>query len=365
MKSRLTIYSVFEVFADPKVVLEYDSAQWQSLIRILRGADLLATFYYLLQRNSLVESTPAYALKHIESAKVYADRQAHQVRNEANSLSIVLAKANITPVFLKGAAYVLRKDINHFGRVMSDIDILVKKSELNAVEEILQKNDWVESSIDDYDQQYYRKWAHELPPYRHVYRGTSLDIHFTLLPPVSGIEIDEDALFSDIQTADDGQRVLSPNLLVLHCIIHLFFNEDFSKSFRDILDIHLLLGQLEGSEGLDGIIKLSDTMGFYDELYYALSVRDLIFHTSNVKDYRLTSRKLPLVTSFFVKKILYRATMPSHDLIFNRWNNFARFIMYIRGHLLKMPVSILVPHILVKARRALVTSVMGAHHYEK
>jgi hypothetical protein len=365
MKNTLTIYSVFDVFADPKQVENYDSSQWQSLIRILRGADLLATMYYLLERNSLLQVIPSYALKHLESAKLYADRQAHQVRNESLALDLVLAKADIQPVFLKGAAYVLRKDTNHYGRVMSDIDILVKKSQLNAVEEILQKNDWAESKLDDYDQQYYRKWAHELPPYKHIYRGTSLDIHFTLLPPVSGIDIDEESLFSDIQETEDGRRVLPSDLLVLHCIIHLFFNEDFSKSFRDVLDIHLLVEQLEASEGLEGIIKLSESMGFYTELYYALSVRDLVFHTNSVDSYQLAAPKIKLITNFFVKKVLYRAIMPSHDLIFNRWNNFARFIMYIRGHLLKMPVKILIPHMIVKVRRALVSSVMGAHHYEK
>ncbi|MFQ3248268.1 MAG: hypothetical protein ACI9O6_000070 [Glaciecola sp.] len=365
MKNAISIYTVFEVFSEPKQVKEFDSSHWQSFIRILRGADLLATFYYLLERNSLLESIPPFALKHIESAKIYADRQAHQVRNESQALNLVLAKADIQPVFLKGAAYVLREDINHFGRVMSDIDILVKKSQLNAVEAVLQKNDWAESKLDDYDQQYYRKWAHELPPYKHVYRGTSLDIHFTLLPPVSGIDIDEESLFSNVQVTKDGSWALPPNLLVLHCIIHLFFNEDFSKSFRDVLDIHLLIEQLEASEGLDGIIKLSESMGFYKELYYALSVRDLVFHTNSVQQYQLKSPKLSFITEFFVKKILYRAIMPSHDIVFNSWNNFARFIMYIRGHLLKMPITILIPHMLVKVRRALVTSVMGAHHYEK
>jgi hypothetical protein len=365
MKNTINIYTVFDVLSEPKRVVEFDLSQWQSLIRILRGADLLATFYYLLQRNSLLGSIPPYALKHIESAKIYADRQAHQVRNESKALSLLLAKSDIQPVFLKGAAYVLRQDINHYGRVMSDIDILVKKSQLNAVEDVLQKNDWAESKLDDYDQQYYRKWAHELPPYKHIYRGTSLDIHFTLLPPITGIDIDEVELFANIQETENGKLVLPPNLLVLHCIIHLFFNEDFSKSLRDVLDIHMLVAQLEATEGLDGIIALSKSMGFYNELYYALSVRDLVFQTESIKIYQLAMPKNHALTNFFVKKILYRAIMPHHDLVFNRWNNVARFIMYIRGHLLKMPVKILIPHMFVKVRRAIVTSVMGAHHYEK
>jgi hypothetical protein len=365
MKNSLNVFTVFDAFATPKLVNNYSSEQWEGLVRILRGADLLASFFYLLQRSDLIKQVPLFALKHLESARVYADRQAHQVRHEAETLDTLMSTSNVKPIFLKGAAYVLRDNINHFGRVMSDIDILVKSEELETVEALLKKNSWATNVLDDYDQQYYRNWAHELPPYRHVYRGTTLDVHFTLLPPISGIEIDKCILFSEVQAVAGNKLVLSPNLLVLHCIIHLFFNEDFSKSFRDILDIHLLVEQLEASEGLEKIRMLAVQMGFYKELYYALSIRDEIFHTNCLQDNKFHCPSIPLITRFFIQYVVYRSVMPSHDLIFSYWNNFARFIMYIRGHFLKMPLRILIPHMLVKTKRLIVTSVMGAHHYEK
>jgi hypothetical protein len=357
------IYTIFKVFADPYLVKQYTLTQWQDIIRVLRGADLLASFYYLLYRSSLLDSVPQFALQHLQSAKIYADRQAHQVQIESELLDKLLSKVDIKPVFLKGAAYVLRGDVNHQGRIMSDIDILVKKSQLQTVEDTLQTNDWAEKELEDYDQQYYRKWAHELPPYRHVSRGTVLDIHFTLLPPITGKTIAEDDLFSEVKKTEKDVLVLDQKLVVLHCIIHLFFNEDFTKSFRDVLDIHLLINELENNHGIEDLIALSEKLGFTRELYYAFSLRDLIFKTDCIKSYNIFRPNF--FTNIFIRHILYRAVMPHHNLIFNRWNNAARIIMYLRGHLLKMPLRVLIPHLCVKTKRLIVTSVMGTHHYEK
>lgn len=365
MNRVIHVRTLFDVFANPELVTSYSDTQWQALIRVLRGGDMLAAFYYLLARSSLIEFVPKFALKHLESAKTYADRQAHQVRSEAKELKAVLGNVWIEPIFLKGAAYVLRGDTNHFGRVMSDIDILVRHNELNKTEEILQKHDWAEKQLDPYDADYYRKWAHELPPYRHVYRGTALDIHFTLLPPICGLEVAEQELFSGKQLVENDCYVLNPELIILHCIVHLFYNEDFEKSFRDIYDIHLLVTQLEAAQSLKSLISLGEKLGFKRELHYALCIRDMIFATQSLDESDRVKFSTSILSQFFIKKILYRALMPSHDLLPNRWNSFARFIMYIRGHLLKMPPKVLIPHMAVKMKKRMVTSVMGAHHYEK
>ncbi|MEP2652289.1 MAG: nucleotidyltransferase family protein [Paraglaciecola sp.] len=365
MPSEITIYSVYEVFTRPSLVKYFNNTQWQSFIRVVRGADLLASFYYLLERSNLIQYVPNFWLKHLTSAKTYADRQAHQVVNECKLLESVLSQIRVKPIFLKGAAYVLRQDTNHYGRVMSDIDILVNKSELQMVEECLKRNDWVEKELDIYDQQYYRKWAHELPPFIHKFKGTTLDIHFTLIPPITGIVLEEKALFENAQLTSSNLYVLHHNLLVLHCMIHLFYNEDFSKSFRDILDIHVLVEELDTQSGLEELSCLAKTMGFYREFFYAISVKDKIFNTNKVSMYNLKPPSFTYSNRYFVNNILYRGMMPSHELIFNRWNSFAQFILFIRGHILKMPLKVLIPHLFTKAKRRLITSIMGAHHYEK
>lgn len=367
MTRSINIHSVFDVFCDPLVIGHYSEQQWQDMIRVLRGGDLLGAFYYLLDESSLISSVPDFFLKHIESAKIYADRQSHQIQSEAKDLDHLLKSLAIRPIFLKGAAYVLNSDRNHLGRIMSDIDILVPKTELEKVEKLLQKNDWVVKQLDDYDDQYYRKWAHEIPPYTHLFRGTTLDVHHTLLPPISGHLISEDILFNFVQSTSTNALVLKDELKVLHSIIHLFFNEDFEKSFRDLLDIHLLLNELESRCSLDKFYSLAVSLRFQKEIYYVIKLRELIFRRVFTEEEEQLINAWPFVrrANVFIHLILYWSFIPSHDLISSRWIHFAKFIMYLRGHLLKMPLRILVPHFIVKTKRALVMSIYGAHHYEK
>ena len=50
------------------------------------------------------------------------------------------------------------------------------------VAEALQRRGWSMKALDEYDEQYYRQWAHELPPMTHAERETEVDIHHSILP---------------------------------------------------------------------------------------------------------------------------------------------------------------------------------------
>lgn len=369
MNGQINCYSVFDVFSMPTIVRSYNELQWQNIIRVLRSEDLLGSFYYLLAHSQLIDFVPQFALKHLVSAKLYADRQSHQIKNEAHDLHRLLKKISVEPIFLKGAAYVLSEDNNYLGRVMSDIDILVKKEELEHVEAVLRENDWTIKQLDNYDEQYYRKWAHEIPPYTHIYRGTTLDVHHTLLPPITGHIISKAILFNQINQTTNSEFVLSDELKALHSIIHLFFNEDFERSFRNLLDIHSLLNELENRQSLEKFYLLSIELGFSKEIYYTIKLRKFIFNrvpsTHEMQIMNDLTFINAITSDLFTRLVLYRSFMPSHDLVNRPSIRFAKFLMYLRGHLLKMPLRILIPHFIIKMRRAIVMSVYGAHHYEK
>ncbi len=44
--------------------------------------------------------------------------------------------------------------------------------------------EWIKS--DPYDDLYYRRWMHELPPLVHSERGQLVDVHHTILPLTAG-----------------------------------------------------------------------------------------------------------------------------------------------------------------------------------
>lgn len=75
---------------------------------------------------------------------------------------------------------------------------------------------------DPYDDDYYRRWIHELPPLIHKTRDRMIDVHHTILPPTARITPDADALIADSIALENGLRILSPADMICHAVIHLF-----------------------------------------------------------------------------------------------------------------------------------------------
>ena len=174
-------------------------------------------------------------------------RRARRALWEADCIRRALAGIDTPIVLLKGAAYLVAGLPPARGRIFSDVDILVEHSKLKVVESALFAAGWISEERDAYNDRYYREWMHELPPMRHVQRGTSIDVHHTITPPTSRFKVEGGQLLSRIQAipGHPGLYTLSPVDMVLHSMTHLFFNEEFSAD-----SLHRrrpLLGPIAGS----------------------------------------------------------------------------------------------------------------------
>ena len=102
-----------------------------------------------------------------------------------------------TPVILlKGASYVHSELPPADGRTFSDIDILVSRDQIAQAEAALMLGGWATGSLNAYDQRYYRHWAHEIPPMTHLQRGTTIDLHHSLVMPTCRIKVDSSTMVS-------------------------------------------------------------------------------------------------------------------------------------------------------------------------
>ena len=232
---------LFQLFQQPQLAVTLSADAWVHLIRLLRQQQQLARYAYLFRQAGVFTHLPQYARHHLRNAEIIADKQYRQVSAEAAELTQLLAPLQVKPVFLKGAAYALQQGLPAgIGRTFSDLDILVPKEQITAVEQRLSVFGFLPEPVSAYDQHYYRKWTHEIPPLRHHSRGTILDIHHNLIPPISGRAPDIRRFWQQLNLTVDGYQVLSLPAMTLHSLIHLFFNEDFKKGFRDLTDLHLL-----------------------------------------------------------------------------------------------------------------------------
>jgi len=361
------IYSDIENLVFHNEIPTIELKQWENIIHVLREVNLLAACYFRLKKEDKLTLLPSFALKHMKSAAVYSSRQSEQVLFECKLLQKILDAENISSVFLKGASYTLRKSKNSAGRVYSDIDLLVAKNEISKAEQALAKHAWCTKKVSEYDNNYYREWSHEIPPMFNIHRGTVLDLHHNILLPISGREVNVELLTENCQVIDDKYTVLSHAATILHSIVHLIINEDVSNGYRDILDITTLIKENDSPEFWQEITSLSSKLGFNNELYLALSLSQKYASLTIPDNVWLSfeEQKDNSKLNFLLNYVYYFALQPHSPAIQTLRHKVAISIAYILGHLQKMPLKILIPHLLTKSFFSLRDQIFGKHHFDK
>ena len=335
--------------------------EWELLIRIAREASVLPRVAYAL--DTVMESVPEYAQTHLISAKYHAKLLAQQVQFEAREFKRILpVELQAEIIYLKGAAYTLSGCTAGRGRVFSDIDMLVSKTNLREVEARLSVYAWFTQPTDDYDDMYYRQWAHEIPPLKHSGRGTILDVHHNLVPLISGKAPDINDFTAGARTLSCGARVLSPGAMILHSAVHLFYQEEYHHGFRDLSDLHLLFSEFGCEQAFwDELFILAQKTGFGLELALALRYVNMLFDT-DIPQAELHKSQLWLPAKIKLKIfdwIYSRVLQPHHTLCNVSGLGLANTMALVRGHWIKMPVHILLMHTAAKGYRNMLKWVAG------
>jgi len=339
------------VFRNPAKVCELDSVAWDLLIRQARHGNLLGRLYVLLDETRNLANIPAQPFNHLLSGATMAERQHLSIKHEIGLLHQTFCDQGLPLILLKGAAYVAAGLAAAGGRVFADIDILVPQIHLAEAESILIQTGWVSTATDAYDQRYYRQWMHELPAMQHMFRGASLDVHHTILPPTSRIKPDARLLVeSSIEVPGlQGVRILCPCDMVLHSATHLFHEGEPDNLLRDLTDLDLLLREFSTVDGefWGQLIAQAELLGLEIPLFLALRYTNLILDTpvpGAVLDATRAREKAGLKQAI-LDAIYGRVLRPQHDSVGDRFSPIARRLLYIRAHWLRMPPLLLAYHL--------------------
>jgi hypothetical protein len=329
-------------------------SEWDLLIRQGRKAGLLARLHWQWTQTDQIKQVPDAALAHLQSARIIADKQSMAVRWEVSQIRTTLASIDVPLTLLKGAAYCMSDLTAGHGRVFSDVDILVPKSQIARVEAALKMRGWVATQHDAYDQHYYRNWMHEIPPLVHLKRLTVIDVHHAILPETARMKPNPDLLFDAAQTipGETGLFTLGPADMVLHSASHLFCGE-FEHGLRDLSDIDLLLREFcTVAEFWDELVPRAQQLDLIRPLYYALHWATRLFATPipatvlNAID--AYAQPYPPVKQL-MNALLQRALVPDHASCHDPLSATARSLLYTRAHWLRMPPHLLAYHLAHKA----------------
>jgi hypothetical protein len=343
---------LIDVLRDISVIRSLDLPQWDLLIRQATAFSLLPKLALRIAAAHLESGIPHCVRPHLTAAATVAAKQRQSVLWEVRRLAKALAGVDAPIVLLKGAAYVIAELPPATGRLFGDIDILVPRNALNQVEAALMLAGWHSSESGEYEQRYYRTWMHELPPMRHIRRGTVVDVHHNLLPDTARTRTSAGPILASARTLANcpSFRVPSPADLIIHSACHLFHEGEWGHALRDLVD-------------LDELIRLfSATPGFWQELFAraaALNLQRPLCYAVSCCENWLGSPvpRVPDIGQFpisfgqspvtrILSWLFDMGIGSAHHSSSTPWTGIGTFALFVRAHYLRMPFSLLLPHLI-------------------
>nr|WP_255536450.1 nucleotidyltransferase family protein [Pacificimonas pallii] len=325
--------------------------QWNALIRVARAEMLMAT----LGERAAGTDVPDKARLLLDEARAAARRNHDAARFEVLRMADALRDSGIPVVLMKGSAYLMALLPPLPGRNIGDLDIMVPRESLADTERALKGAGWLSvKPRGTYDDAYYRQWMHELPPLAHEMRGGVIDLHHTILPLTARLTPRPERIFEhavrpaalapggETDALPDNIFVMSPPEMLLHSATHLAYDGDFQGGARNLWDIDRLVRHFAKAEG------------FWDELTIAAAAHDLT---------------VPLARALRLAEALYETPSPpsvrgrgdivdrlalrklrGHDEYGQGAAPGAQFLLFLRGHWLRMPPLMLARHLWTKWR---------------
>jgi hypothetical protein len=209
---------------------------------------------------------------------------------------------------------------------------------------------WQSTALDAYDQRYYRRWMHELPAMQHIFRGTALDVHHTILPPTARLKPDPRLLVeASVEIPGlPGVRTLALPDLILHSATHLFHEGEPDNLLRDLTDLDALLRHLGTTPGnWDALVARAQQLGLEGPLRLALRYTCRVLGTPVPAALDCLGAGGP--GQRLLDAIYSRVLRPQHPSTADALSPLARKSLYIRAHWLRMPPHLLAYHLAHKA----------------
>lgn len=318
---------------DPESVSGLSSGAWNELVAAARAEQLIGSLAYRLEGVAL----PAPVERIMVDARGYAKLARRQSLWEAERARAALEGLGVPLILLKGTAYVAADLKAGLGRSIGDLDILAARVALPRVEAALLAAGWEWVKPDPYDDQYYRRWMHELPPLIHRERDRMVDVHHTILPLTARQRPDAAALIASRVPLDGGLQMLSAEDMVLHCVAHLLADGDLAGGLRNLWDLHCLLEEFCFGPGFDVRLReRADLHGLRAHLERGLRLAGHLYGAG---------ARLTLSDRLYIRRLMAR----------NKWGQQTRPVtrlgFYVRSHWLRMPPLMLARHLWTKWRK--------------
>ncbi|MCP5382879.1 MAG: nucleotidyltransferase family protein [Kordiimonadaceae bacterium] len=341
---------LIRVLKNPELMTSLDASEWNALLSEARISNLAGRVAADAESLKIIDLLPAKVQNLFKSFTYNSLSSARMIRWEMNRVMRALKGSDEKVILLKGAAYLDKGLSCTRGRISVDLDILVPKKRIDWVEEKFIAAGWQHQLDNDYDQKFYREYAHELPPMVHPDRRISIDVHHSILPVTSRVSPDMSKLIKDAVKSKSGFYTFSDVDIILHSVVHQFQDGELRSSLRNLLEQHDMLNEFGKNAGFwEKLVPRAIELGLTRALYYALRYTQMIMGTE-IPDTVMADIR-PYGPNPIVRNIMDwmvpGVISPSFGI-----TGFARWVaangLYIRSHWLRMPPLLLTRHLTIK-----------------
>ena len=335
----------------PDTVSELPVSELDLTLRVARRARLLARLCVDLEKTGNLGLLPQVAVDQLLSARAVAHSRARLAKWELNRIEWALGQSTaVKPVAMKGCAYLLLDLPLAPGRIFADVDLMVPEEQLEDLENHLNERGWRTAQLSPYDQHYYRRWTHELPPLMHVDRDIEVDLHHNIIARTARLNPEPEVLLGSATIIENScYQVLANEAIVLHAITHLMFGDDLADKAHELVDIHDLLKFFSaGDENFwNTLVNRADALNLRRPTYYGLRYVERLLGVS-VPDYVTAAVQKWAPPAFVVAlmdRLVPRALFPQHPEHRSMLSGLCRQLLFIRSHWIRMPPWLLAYHL--------------------
>ena len=258
---------------DPESIRQHlrPNLDWQAIVDRVEQYGFTPLFYANIIRCSDGAHVPELILKQLRERSRY-----HALLNmnrylKLQSILQALQQAAIPVIVLKGAALapLIYQDISH--RPMRDVDLLVRKEDLDSADQVLQAFHYVPNET-YHSQAWYRAHLHHLAPYIAQDGSLALELHHDIIPPHTLVYIPIDDLWKRsrcTQITSMQTRIFAPEDLLLHLCLHLAYTDRFLGKLRDLGDIAKIIRRYQEEISWSKLVEHAQTYGVEPYIYYS------------------------------------------------------------------------------------------------
>lgn len=335
----------------PAKVANLTDRELDLTLRVARRSRLLGRLAARLKAGGSFESLHGVVRDQLESVLAMAAARQRLASWELNRIARAVKDDRDTPIIvLKGCAYQLLDLPNAPGRIFTDVDLLTLEDRLKPLESMLNRHGWVTAELNPYDDNYYRKWTHELPPLMHFEREMEIDLHHNILPRTARLKPDGRLLVENSRSVAGSRfRVLADEDLVLHAMAHLMVSDDLADKLRDLVDIADLVTHFSSvSESFWARLTLrAEQLDLRRPAYYSVRYMIRLIQTELPEEFvaAIDGWGPPKPVLRLMDRLVPCALFPSHpDNRYPEWR-FQRFLLFVRSHWIRMPPWLLAYHL--------------------